>query len=116
LGKRADNFHELCTVFQSVSLHDDLTFYESNEIILTCNDKNIPVDELQSRALQELSAGRPIVLYCGCSTDELGNIAIDILRETLPGDADVKVLKGGLDAWAKEGLQIVNKILTKYNQ
>jgi 4-diphosphocytidyl-2-C-methyl-D-erythritol kinase len=45
LGKRADGFHELCTIFQTVSLHDDLTFWESDKIILTCNDKNIPLDE-----------------------------------------------------------------------
>ncbi len=45
LGKRADNFHELCTVFQTVSLHDNLTFEESDQIILTCSDGNIPTDE-----------------------------------------------------------------------
>ncbi len=44
-GKRADSFHELCTVFQTVSLCDFLHFAESKEIILTCNAKNIPTDE-----------------------------------------------------------------------
>ncbi len=42
LGKRADNFHELCTVFQTVSLHDNLKFSESRDLTLTCDDKNIP--------------------------------------------------------------------------
>ena len=45
LGKRDDNFHELCTVFQTVSLADYLTFSEQTELILTCNDKKIPTDE-----------------------------------------------------------------------
>ncbi len=45
LGKRDDGFHELCTVFQIVSLHDLLTFGESDRLILTCNDRNIPTDD-----------------------------------------------------------------------
>lgn len=45
LGKREDNFHELCTIFQTISLHDNLTFSEHEEIILTCNDDEIPIDE-----------------------------------------------------------------------
>lgn len=45
LGKRDDGFHELCTVFQTVSLHDRLTFSESDEVILTCDDENIPTDD-----------------------------------------------------------------------
>lgn len=45
LGKRDDGFHEVCTVFQTVSLHDDLTFSESGSVILTCNDKSIPVGD-----------------------------------------------------------------------
>jgi 4-diphosphocytidyl-2-C-methyl-D-erythritol kinase len=45
LGKRDDDFHELCTVFQTVSLHDTLTFSESDEIVLTCDNENIPTGE-----------------------------------------------------------------------
>lgn len=45
LGKRDDGFHELCTVFQTVSLHDDLTFAESNDLTLTCNLEKIPTDD-----------------------------------------------------------------------
>jgi 4-diphosphocytidyl-2-C-methyl-D-erythritol kinase len=45
LGKREDNFHELCTVFQTVSLADYLTFSEQDKIVLICNDKKIPTDE-----------------------------------------------------------------------
>ncbi len=45
LGKRNDNFHEICTVFQMVSLHDKLSFSRCDEIILTCSDKQIPTNE-----------------------------------------------------------------------
>lgn len=45
LGKRDDNFHEICTVFQMVSLHDVLTFEEAGDVKLTCNKPDIPTDE-----------------------------------------------------------------------
>jgi len=45
LGKRADGFHELCTVFQTVSLSDQLNFSLHNEIKLNCNDEKIPVGD-----------------------------------------------------------------------
>lgn len=44
-GKREDGYHELCTLFQTVSLHDEITFSEFDEILLTCNDEKIPTDE-----------------------------------------------------------------------
>ncbi len=45
LGKREDGFHEISTAFQTVSLHDTLTFEENDELLLTCEDRNIPTDE-----------------------------------------------------------------------
>ncbi len=45
LGKRTDDYHEICTVFQTISLCDYLTFSKNDKIILTCEDKNIPTDE-----------------------------------------------------------------------
>lgn len=45
LGKRADGFHELCTIFQTVSLHDKITFSESKNLSLECTDKKVPTDE-----------------------------------------------------------------------
>jgi 4-diphosphocytidyl-2-C-methyl-D-erythritol kinase len=45
LGKREDGFHELCTIFQTVSLYDEIKLEESDEITLTCNLGNFPVDE-----------------------------------------------------------------------
>lgn len=45
LGRREDGFHELCTIFQTVSLADEITFEESERISLTCSDSNLPTDE-----------------------------------------------------------------------
>lgn len=45
LGKRPDGFHELCTVFQTVSLKDEIWFEESNELSLTCSVEKVPCDE-----------------------------------------------------------------------
>jgi 4-diphosphocytidyl-2-C-methyl-D-erythritol kinase len=47
LGRRPDGFHELRTIFQTVTLHDRLTFAEraDDRLILTCDDSNLPVDE-----------------------------------------------------------------------
>jgi 4-diphosphocytidyl-2-C-methyl-D-erythritol kinase len=45
LGKRDDGFHELCTVFQSVSLHDDLSFEKNPKLSLTSSDPSIPTND-----------------------------------------------------------------------
>ncbi|HKE58690.1 MAG TPA: 4-(cytidine 5'-diphospho)-2-C-methyl-D-erythritol kinase [Pyrinomonadaceae bacterium] len=47
LGKRPDDYHEVWTVLQTVSLHDGLTFSRrsDDQVRLTCNDPEIPVDD-----------------------------------------------------------------------
>ena len=45
LGKRDDGFHELCTVFQTVSLYDTIHFAESETLELSCDDRNVPTDD-----------------------------------------------------------------------
>ncbi|MBV8516441.1 MAG: 4-(cytidine 5'-diphospho)-2-C-methyl-D-erythritol kinase [Acidobacteria bacterium] len=57
-GKRADGFHDLETLFQTISLHDTLTFRESDCLTLTCDDPSIPTDEtnLVLRAARALGA------------------------------------------------------------
>jgi len=47
LGKRADGYHEIRTLFQSVDLYDLLEIFPllRNEIILTGDDSSVPWDE-----------------------------------------------------------------------
>jgi 4-diphosphocytidyl-2-C-methyl-D-erythritol kinase len=47
LGRRADGYHDIDTLLQTISLHDTLKFSTSdnNEIRLTCDDRSIPCDE-----------------------------------------------------------------------
>ena len=47
LGKRADGYHEVTTILQTISLKDELRFELTTDgiIHLTCNDPNIPTDE-----------------------------------------------------------------------
>jgi 4-diphosphocytidyl-2-C-methyl-D-erythritol kinase len=47
LGKRPDGYHEVKTLLQTISLHDDLHFEinESGDISLSCDDPDIPTDD-----------------------------------------------------------------------
>jgi 4-diphosphocytidyl-2-C-methyl-D-erythritol kinase len=45
IGRRMDGFHDLCTVFQTISLHDTLTLSPANEIRMTCGDDRIPLGD-----------------------------------------------------------------------
>src|SRR3954468_5132121 len=45
LGTRADGFHELRTVFQTIELHDTLTFIEQpGPFELRCRTPGVPLD------------------------------------------------------------------------
>lgn len=46
MGKRPDGYHEIRTVLQTVSLHDDLSFTNNStgEITLTSDDPQLPTD------------------------------------------------------------------------
>jgi len=46
-GRRPDGYHEISTIFQTVTLHDRLTFQTLSDerIELTCDDGDIPVDQ-----------------------------------------------------------------------
>ena len=58
LARRADGFHEIRTIFQTITLHDQLTFTAryDERLQLTCDSPEIPVDEsnLISRAARAL--------------------------------------------------------------
>lgn len=44
LGKRPDGFHELCTIFQTVSLCDRIRFEPADDLTLECSAPAIPTD------------------------------------------------------------------------
>lgn len=60
LGKRGDGFHEIFTVFQTISLADELTFESSGKLELQCEDPSVPAGDtnLIIRAARELSSDR----------------------------------------------------------
>ena len=63
LGRRADGYHEVRTVLQTVSLHDQLHFSsrDDSEIVLSCDDSSIPhgAENLVTQAASALRA------HCG---------------------------------------------------
>jgi 4-diphosphocytidyl-2-C-methyl-D-erythritol kinase len=58
LGQRADGYHDLDTVFQTVSLHDTIKIAATGEskIVLSCDDRRLAIDEtnLVFRAAESL--------------------------------------------------------------
>jgi len=65
LGKRDDGFHELVTLFQTVSMCDELTFERTESgLDIHCDNADLPVDEtnLVMRAGAELRRGTGIAL------------------------------------------------------
>lgn len=56
VGKRGDGFHELCTVFQTVSLADEITISEADGLILTSSDRSMPTgpDNIIVKAAERL--------------------------------------------------------------
>ncbi len=45
LNGRADGFHDICTIFQTISLCDTITFTAADQLSLQCSDKTVPTDE-----------------------------------------------------------------------
>ena len=58
-GRRPDGYHDLETVFQTISLHDTLTFTPSDRLALTCTDPTIPTDETNLVMRAARAAGAP---------------------------------------------------------
>ena len=63
--------------------------------------RNIPIDELETRAENELNQQDKIVLYCRCTNDSTSRIASELLASL--GYKHVSILRGGLGEWRKAG-------------
>lgn len=58
LGKRADGYHNIETLFQTISLHDTIMIMQSDTWSITCDDPAVPCDEtnLVMRAARAIGA------------------------------------------------------------
>ena len=65
VGRRADGFHDLCTVFQTISLHDKLSVAPAGEIQMTCGDDRLPADERNLVMRAALSLRHKTGVQCG---------------------------------------------------
>ncbi len=68
-GRREDGYHELCTVFQTISLHDSLTFGPSddNDIHLACDDPSVPTGEKNLIAAAASLLKKEFNIDCGAN-------------------------------------------------
>ncbi|MEK6304300.1 MAG: rhodanese-like domain-containing protein [Acidobacteriota bacterium] len=79
--------------------------------------RNIPIDELASRALQELAPSKRLALYCRCDQDQLSKIGARILNIGIGGFNDIYILEGGLNGWETAGFpKATLRHMTIYNQ
>jgi 4-diphosphocytidyl-2-C-methyl-D-erythritol kinase len=64
LGRRGDGYHDLETLFQTISLHDVLTLRPADRLVLTCDDASIPADDtnLVVRAARAIGAP-PVAIH-----------------------------------------------------
>ncbi|HEY3056529.1 MAG TPA: 4-(cytidine 5'-diphospho)-2-C-methyl-D-erythritol kinase [Thermoanaerobaculia bacterium] len=45
IGKRADGYHEIETLFQTISLHDTITITHAERMSIACDDPHVPCDD-----------------------------------------------------------------------
>jgi 4-diphosphocytidyl-2-C-methyl-D-erythritol kinase len=64
VGKRADGYHDIETLFQTITLHDTLTIDPADTLSMTCDDPTIPIDDrnLVIRAAKAIGATGRITL------------------------------------------------------
>ena len=102
LGTRADGYHDLRTIFQSLALFDKVTVStRRGPIVITCDDVDVPTDRRNlvwkaASVLHRVSTGK---------TAEPRGIAID-LRKRIPSQAGL----GGGSADAAVTLMALNEL------
>jgi len=99
LGKRADGYHDLDTIFQTISLHDtiEIDATADSEISLSCDDRCLPVDD-HNLVVRALRLAR---VRCGSSKG-----ARIRLRKRIPMQAGL----GGGSSDAAAALMAVNHL------
>ena len=60
-AKRADGYHDLETIFQTIALHDTLTFAPSSALTLTCDAPDVPKGDTNLVLRAARAAGAPPV-------------------------------------------------------
>jgi 4-diphosphocytidyl-2-C-methyl-D-erythritol kinase len=67
VGRRQDGFHDLCTVFQTISLHDTLTIEPADRLSMTCSQSHVPVDERNLVLRAALKLQEKYQVKCGAA-------------------------------------------------
>ncbi len=60
-GKRADGYHDLETLFQTISLHDTITITGAVRTTISCDDPHVPCDETNLAVRAAVAIGAPPV-------------------------------------------------------
>jgi 4-diphosphocytidyl-2-C-methyl-D-erythritol kinase len=68
IGRRADGFHDIETVFQTISLHDVIEAREAAHFSLSCSDPSVPIDETNLvtrawRSVAEIAQVPPLEIH-----------------------------------------------------
>jgi len=101
LGTRPDGYHDIETLFQKISLYDEITIRRTGrngEISLTCDDPTVPTDTSNLAA----RAATLLMQDCGVAT----GLAI-ALKKRIPAGAGL----GGGSSNAAATLHAVNRLL-----
>ena len=102
LGTRPDGFHDLKTIFQSLSLFDNVTVsVRRGPLVVTCDEADIPVDQRNLVWKAASLLHRTVTNKSGAPRD----IAID-LRKRVPAEAGL----GGGSSNAAMTLLALNKL------
>jgi len=65
IGRLTSGYHNIETIFQQVSLHDNITIKKSDDFKITCDNPNVPVDETNTvyKAWRFMGAREPVHIH-----------------------------------------------------
>ena len=103
LGRRRDGFHNLASVMQTVDLFDTIEFYESEDVVITCDDGEItPEINLASKAASVLQ--QKVGISTGATISIKKNIPVS--AGLGGGSTDAAAALRGLNKLWKLGLSL----------